>query len=82
MACGEIWTAVNLGDLPAAEEERLRGGDRKIEACLIVETLRQSEAESVAADLSTRFPAGIVGIYRLLCEVRAARAITPRPSPP
>jgi hypothetical protein len=53
-----------------SEEERLRGGDRKIEACLLVETLRVPDAESVAAALASEFPRTAIGVYRLLCEVR------------
>jgi hypothetical protein len=56
--------------MPVSEEERLRGGDRKIEACLYVETLRVTEAEKIAAGLSEKFPAATVGVYRLLCEIR------------
>ena len=36
MACGEIWSAVSASQFPVSEEERLRGGDRKIETCLFV----------------------------------------------
>jgi hypothetical protein len=69
VACGEIWSAASPGALALSEEERLRGGDRRIEACLLVETLRVQDAERVAATLSTQFPAGAVGVYRLLCEI-------------
>ena len=31
VACGEIWSAVSASEFPVSEEERLRGGDRKIE---------------------------------------------------
>jgi hypothetical protein len=70
VACGEIWTAVDATTIPVSEEERLRGGDRKIEACLYVETLRATEAEKIAGALSEKFPAAAVGVYRLLCEIR------------
>ena len=69
---GEIWTAVDASTIPVSEEERLRGGDRKIEACLYVETLRVTEAEKIAGALSETFPAAATGVYRLLCEVRPA----------
>jgi hypothetical protein len=72
VACGEIWSAVDASTIPVSEEERLRGGDRKIEACLLVETLRVAEAEKVAATLSDQFPSATVGVYRLLCEIRPA----------
>jgi hypothetical protein len=72
VACGEIWTAAGAGEFPVSEEERLRGGDRKIEACLLIETLRVPDAERIAALLSSAYPRGEIGVYRLLCEIRAA----------
>ncbi len=69
VACGEIWSAASMGKLPLSEEERLRGGDRRIEACLMVETLRVQEAERIAGALSTQFPTATIGVYRLLCEI-------------
>jgi hypothetical protein len=71
VACGEIWSAANPAGLPLSEEERLRGGDRRIEGCLIVETLRVQDAERIGRAVSTRFPGAAVGIYRLLCEIRS-----------
>jgi hypothetical protein len=71
VACGEIWSAVRQGDLLSSEEERLRGGDRRIEACLLVETLRVPDAERVASALSSQFAAATIGVYRLLCEIKA-----------
>jgi hypothetical protein len=70
VACGEIWTAVDARTLPVSEEERLRGGDRKIAACLYIETLRLAEADKIAGALSEKFPAAAAGVYRLLCEIR------------
>jgi hypothetical protein len=70
VTCGEIWSAVATG-APVAEEERLRGGDRRIAGCLLVETLRVPEAERIGANLSGAFPRAAVGVYRLLCEIRA-----------
>jgi hypothetical protein len=52
-------------------EERLRGGDRKIEACLLVETLRVPDASQIAVALTNEFPRAEIGVYRLLCEIRA-----------
>src|SRR5215831_17136894 len=40
VACGEIWRAADPVEFPVSTEERLRGGDRKIAMCLLVETLR------------------------------------------
>jgi len=72
VACGEIWSAVGASEFPVSEEERLRGGDRKVTGCLYVETLRVADAEKIAQGLSSRFPAATVGVYRLLCEIRPA----------
>ena len=74
VACGEIWRAADPLDFPVSLEERLRGGDRKIETCLLVETLRVSEAEKIAAALAGEFPGTEVGVYRLLCEITADRS--------
>jgi hypothetical protein len=70
VACGEIWQAADPREFPVSEEERLRGGDRKIEACLVVETLRVPDAETIAAALAQEFPRAEIGVYRLLCEIR------------
>jgi hypothetical protein len=70
VACGEIWQAASRDEFPVSEEERLRGGDRKIEGCLLVETLRVPEAEKVATTLADTFPRAAIGVYRLLCEIR------------
>jgi hypothetical protein len=69
VACGEVWSAVTAGEVPLSEEERLRGGDRRIAGCLLVETLRLPDAERIASALAARFPAAALGIYRLLCEI-------------
>ena len=70
VACGEIWSAASAKEFPVSEEERLRGGDRKIEACLLVETLRLPDAENIARAFAGQFPRAAVGVYRLLCEIR------------
>src|SRR4029078_669381 len=82
VACGEIWSAVSASEFPVSEEERLRGGDRKIKACLYVETLRVEDASRIAGILSGRFPSAAAGAYRLLCEVRSAGASSLRPPRP
>ena len=71
VACGEIWLAADALEFPVSMEERLRGGDRRVEACLLIETLRVPEAEKIAAALATEFPKAETGVYRLLCEIRA-----------
>jgi len=70
VACGEIWSAATPREFPVSEEERLRGGDGKIETCLIVDTLRVADAEKIAAAWTGQFPEAAVGVYRLLCEIR------------
>jgi hypothetical protein len=71
VACGEIWQAADPLEFPVSLEERLRGGDRKIDTCLLVETLRIPDAETIAAALANEFPRAEVGVYRLLCEITA-----------
>jgi hypothetical protein len=77
VACGEIWSAAGAAQPPLSEEERLRGGDRRLEVCLMVDTLRLQDAERVAGTLSGQFPAAAIGVYRLLCEISRG----PDPSP-
>jgi hypothetical protein len=72
VARGEIWRAASADQLPLSEEERLRGDDRRIEACLMVETLRVQDADRIAAVLSTQFREAMIGVYRLLCEIRSS----------
>jgi hypothetical protein len=71
VACGEVWSAVTAAALPVSEEGCLRGGDRRIAGCMLVETLRLPDAEQIAGTFAARFPAGAIGIYRLLCEIRS-----------
>ena len=55
---GEIWIALDPKDMPVSKEEQLRGGDKKIAGCLMVDTLRQADAEKIGAVLAQRlFPA-------------------------
>jgi hypothetical protein len=69
VASAEFWEAVDLEPASAATEERLRGGDKSIRACFTVDTLRESKAKAIASDLSERFPAAEIGVYRLLCQI-------------
>lgn len=65
----EFWAAADPGGA-AATEEQLRGRDRKIAACAVVETLRQSDAQRVRDQLTREFGAiAEIGIYRLLCQL-------------
>jgi hypothetical protein len=70
VACGEVWIAASPREFPVSEEERLRGGDKKLAACLLIETLRVSDAEKHALILAASFPGATIGVYRLLCEIR------------
>jgi hypothetical protein len=53
-------------------EEKLRGGDKKIKACLMVDTLRQADAEKIGVDLSRQFSNSDVGVFRVLCQLGRA----------
>ena len=74
VACAELWTALAPDAGPVSTEEYLRGRDRKITACITVETLRQVEAEAAAKTLRGKFPAAEIGVYRLLCEIESPAA--------
>jgi hypothetical protein len=65
----EFWESADPGKAAAAEEA-LRGPDKKIAACVVVDTLRQRDAERVAHGLAGQFGVnGEIGTYRLLCEL-------------
>jgi hypothetical protein len=68
VASAELWEAVDA-DVPMATEERLRGRDRKIRGCLMVETLRGREARAIAARLAEQFADADTGAYRVLCQI-------------
>jgi hypothetical protein len=69
VAAAEIWTAVDPAGQPVSMEEKLRGGDKKIKACLMVDTLRQGDAEALGARLSKQFAGADVGVFRVLCQL-------------
>ena len=69
VAGGEVWMALDPAGMPVSMEEQLRGGDRKIKACLMVDTLRQDAAEQTGARLAARFPGAEVGVFRVLCQI-------------
>ena len=68
VAACEIWTAVDPAGQPVSMEEKLRGGDKKIKACLMVDTLRQSNAEKLGERLAKQFTGAEVGVFRVLCQ--------------
>jgi hypothetical protein len=69
IAGGEIWIALDPAGMPVSMEEKLRGGDKKIKGCLMVDTLRQSDAETLGARLSRQFPRTELGVFRVLCQL-------------
>ena len=72
IAACEIWDAVDPAAQPVSMEEKLRGGDKKIKACLMVDTLRQADAEKIGVDLSRQFSNSDVGVFRVLCQLGRA----------
>jgi hypothetical protein len=68
IAACEIWTAVDPAGQPVSMEEKLRGGDKKIKACLMADTLRQGDAEKLGERLSKEFPSAEVGVFCVLCQ--------------
>lgn len=72
IAAGEIWTATNPVGQPVSMEEKLRGGDKKIKTALMIDTLRQADAESLGARFGTQFPGTQVGVFRVLCQLGRA----------
>ena len=69
VASCEIWSAVDPAGQPVSMEEKLRGGDKKIKACLMVDTLRQGDAEKLGERLSRQFAGAEVGVFRVLCQL-------------
>ena len=69
----EGWRAVNVSQ-PQSTEERLRGGDSRIKACLIVETLREDACRLLKAQLAEELdvPPESAASFRLLCELSNA----------
>ena len=73
VARAEIWVADSAGLRAKTREEVLRGGDKKIEACLIVETLREGAAREISDTVCERFGEAhmIIGCYKLLCDIQS-----------
>jgi hypothetical protein len=77
IASGEIWMAVDSGGQPVSQEEKLRGGDKKIKGALLIDTLRQADAEALGARLAKEFPNGEIGVFRVLCQLGHGVAFEP-----
>ncbi len=69
VASGEIWIAVDPAGIPVSMEEKLRGGDKKIKGALMIDTLRQRDAELFGETMAKEFPAADVGVFRMLCHL-------------
>jgi hypothetical protein len=69
VAGGEIWIALDSKGMPVSGEEKLRGGDKKIAGCLMIDTLQQVDAETIGADLAKKFSGTEVGVFRVLCQL-------------
>lgn len=69
IAGGEIWIALDPASLPVSVEEKLRGGDRKIKGCLMIDTLRLADAEALGARLPKQFSGAEMGVFRVLCQL-------------
>jgi hypothetical protein len=69
IAGGEIWIATDPAGQPVSMEEKLRGGDKKIKGCLMVDTLWQADAEALGAKLARQFAGADVGVFRVLCQL-------------
>jgi hypothetical protein len=69
VASAEIWSAVDPAGQPVSMEEKLRGGDKKIKACLMADTLRQADAEKLGQRLAGQFAGAEIGVFRVLCQL-------------
>jgi hypothetical protein len=69
VAGGEIWIALDPAGMPVSMEEKLRGGDKKIKGALMVDTLRQRDAELIGEQLAKEFAGTDVGVFRVLCQL-------------
>jgi len=69
VARGEIWIALDPAGMPVSMAEKLRGGDKKIKGALMLDTLRQRDAELLGEQLAKEFSAAEVGVFRVLCQL-------------
>jgi len=69
IAAGELWVATDPAGQPVSMEEKLRGGDKKIKACLMIDTLRERDAEQLGARFAKDFVNADVGVFRVLCQI-------------
>ncbi len=55
--------------MPVSQEEKLRGGDKKIAGCLMIDTLRQANAENIGRVAGQEISRHRVGVFRVLCQL-------------
>lgn len=67
----EIWKSAEGDSRKSTAEEALRGRDAKIVGCVILEFSSEYKARSAAVRLRKSAPEADVGVYQLLCELRA-----------
>jgi len=67
----EWWQAAG-GGKSLSTEEKIRGGDRSITACLLVEALRERDVTALQQQVSRHLDANAsrAGVYQLLCDVQ------------
>jgi hypothetical protein len=67
----ELWAAAVELAIPVSEEERMRGGDERIAACLLIETLREADAVAAAGavDATLGDLVSEIGRYRLVSDL-------------
>lgn len=77
VASAQLWVAPDAARLPATAEEKLRGGDSRITACLLIELLREKDAQDVVGQVRHDYANLVdeIGCYQLICELEAAAAI-------
>jgi len=73
VARAEIWTSAEADTSAPSVEEKLRGQDAKIAACLMIETLREDAAVEIRDRVTAACAPSVQrsGIYRFLCELDA-----------
>jgi hypothetical protein len=66
----ETWHSYEKKEQQVSNEEQLRGRDEKIAACLLVETLRESDLQPLSEKLRQAFgQTATINAYRLLCSL-------------
>jgi hypothetical protein len=69
IASAEIWIALDPAGMPVSKEEQLRGGDKKIAAALMIDTLYQDRAKAVGDQLAKEFSVADIGVFQVLCQI-------------